>query len=313
LAHGHVGKPASSPDRIRGKLLADPALMLRIVFVLAAFVVLTVTLAAVLALMGVLRLPGRGKLSLLYSRAVCALLGLRITVVGTPPRHHAVLILANHVSWLDILAITATVPVIFVAKSEVARWPLIGWVARARGTVFVERDRRRQTAEANAHIARHLAEGQSLVLFAEGTSSDGNRVLPFRSALVGALREALAQVEDGKRIAVQPLSVGYTGLLGLPMGRQHRPIVAWYGDRDLLPHLKEFLRRGAADLTLSWGEPIEHESAADRKAVVRSLETVVRTLTAASLRGRPIPPPAIREAPRAPLPEPGAVTLPQAS
>ena len=287
--------------------------MLRVVLVMTAFVVLTAALAVVLGVMALLRLPGRGKVSLRYSRAVCALLGVRINVVGAPPQHHAVLILANHVSWLDILAITATVPVIFVAKSEVRRWPLIGWVARARGTVFVERDRRQRTPEANADIAGHLAEGQSIVLFAEGTSSDGNRVLPFRSALVGALRAALAQVEAGRRIAVQPLSVGYTGLLGLPMGRQHRPIVAWYGDRDLLPHLREFLRRGAVDVTLSWGEPVEFEGGAERKTVVRSLEAVVRALTAAALRGRPIPTPMVGEAPRTAAPAPGTAAVPQAS
>ena len=287
--------------------------MLRVVGVLTAFVILTAGLAAVLAAMGLLRLNGRGRVSLHYSRAVCALLGVRIKVVGRPPEHHAVLILANHVSWLDILAITATVPVIFVAKSEVARWPLIGWVARARGTVFVERDRRQRTPEANADIARHLADGQSIVLFAEGTSSDGNRVLPFRTALVGALREALAQVEAGKRIAVQPLSIGYTGLLGLPMGRQHRPVVAWYGDRDLLPHLREFLRRGAVDVTLSWGEPIEQENGADRKAVVRSLEACVRAMTASALRGRPVAAPAAGGRQGITVPKPGPATVPQAS
>jgi 1-acyl-sn-glycerol-3-phosphate acyltransferase len=288
--------------------------MLRVLLVALAFVVLTAMLALVLAAMALLRLPGRGRVSLRYSRAVCGLLGVRITVVGTPPRHHAVLILSNHVSWLDILAVTATVPVIFVAKSEVARWPLIGWVARARGTVFVERDRRQRTPEANADIARHLADGQSIVLFAEGTSSDGNRVLPFRTALVGALRQALEQAGADKRIAVQPLSIGYTGICGLPMGRQHRPLVAWYGDRDLVPHVREFLRRGAVDVTLSWGEPVEQDSTADRKAVVRSLETVVRTLTAATLRGRPIPlqPPAPSTATAAP-PDPSRVTATQAS
>ena len=288
--------------------------MLRVVFVLTAFAVLTAVLAVALALMTLLRLPGRGRLSTRYSRTVCALLNVRINVVGTPPSHHSVLILSNHVSWLDILVITATVPVIFVAKREVRRWPLIGWVARARGTVFVERERRRQTAEAASDIAQYLAEGQSIVLFAEGTSSDGNRVLPFRPALVGALREALAQVEAGKRIAVQPLSVGYTGLLGLPMGRQHRPVVAWYGDRDLFPHLVEFLRRGAVDVTLTWGEPVEHDGVSDRKAVVQSLEEAVRLMTAAALRGRPVEAPSAAEPGQpAGVPEPGAATVPQAS
>jgi len=262
--------------------------MLRIVTVLAIFAVLTALLAVVLGVLAVLRLPGRGRVSVAYSRTICALIGVRVRVIGAPPRRHSVLILSNHVSWLDIVVLTATVPVIFVAKSEVAHWPLIGLVARARGTVFVVRDRRQQTAAANAAIARYLAEGQSIVLFAEGTSSDGNRVLPFRSALVGALKSAVAQVEAGKRIAVQPLSISYTGLQGLPMGRQHRPVVAWYGDRDLLPHLAQFLRRGAVDATLNWGKPVEDVSIADRKAVVRSQEAVVRAMTASALRGRPI-------------------------
>jgi 1-acyl-sn-glycerol-3-phosphate acyltransferase len=284
--------------------------MLRAVLVLTAFVVLTASLAAALAVMTWLRLPGRGRLSLHYSCAVCRLLNVRIKVVGAPPEHHSVLILSNHVSWLDILVISATVAVIFVAKSEVRRWPLIGWVARARGTVFVERDRRRQTAEAAADVAQYLAEGQSIVLFAECTSSDGNRVLAFRPALVGALREALAQVEAGKRIAVQPLSVGYTGLLGLPMGRQHRPTVAWYGDRDLLPHLVEFLRRGAVDVTLTWGAPVEHDGGNDRKAVVRALETAVRTMTASALRGRPVVAAEAGETEGVGVREPGAATVP---
>jgi 1-acyl-sn-glycerol-3-phosphate acyltransferase len=276
--------------------------MLRFVLVVAAFVVLTAALALVLLVQSVLRLPGRGAVSIRYSRIICALLGVRIHCVGTPPTHRSVLILANHVSWLDILVITATVPVNFVAKREVAGWPLVGWVARARGTVFVDRERRQQTPAANARIARSLAEGQSIVLFAEGTSSDGNRVLPFRSALVGALKSAVSQVAAGERIAVQPLSIGYTGLQGLPMGRQHRPIVAWYGDRSLVPHLREFLRRGAVDVTLSWGAPIDDDRVTDRKAVVRSIEAAVRALTAAALRGRPLaaatkPPPAPVAAP----------------
>lgn len=266
--------------------------MLRVGFVTVSFVALTALLSATLAALRILRLPGRGAVSIGYSRLICALLQVRIHSRGTPPRR-SVLILSNHVSWLDILAITATAPVIFVAKSEVAGWPLIGWVARARGTVFVDRQRRRQTAAANAAIASHLAEGQSIVLFAEGTSSDGNRVLPFRSALVGAVKEALAQVKEGRTIAVQPLSVAYTHIQGLPMGRQHRPLVAWTGDTALAPHVKDLILAGAVDVTLSWGEPVAYDPALDRKALVRALEQSVRAMTAGVLRGRPASPPCI--------------------
>ena len=264
--------------------------MPRVILVGAAFILLTACLAAVLTVLGLLRLPGRGAVSIAYSRMVCAMLAVRIHNEGEPPHGRPVLILANHVSWLDILVLTATAPVIFVAKSEVAAWPLIGRVARARGTVFVERQRRRQTAAANAEIARFLGEGQSIVLFAEGTSSDGNRVLPFRSALVGALKDALQQAGVDAGIAVQPLSIAYTRVQGLPMGRYNRPLVAWYGERELVPHVNAFIRCGAVDVTLSWGEPVPYDGA-HRKQVVATLEQAVRSMTAAALAGRPAPVP----------------------
>ena len=111
-------------------------------------------------------------------------------VVGEPVRDRAVLFVSNHVSWVDILVIGSVAPVAFVAKSEVANWPLVGITARLQRTVFVDRTRRQQTGDAIAEIVKRLAGGTSVVLFAEGTSSDGNRVLPFRSALVGAVQRS---------------------------------------------------------------------------------------------------------------------------
>ena len=111
-------------------------------------------------------------------------------VVGEPVRGRAVLFVSNHVSWADIVVIGSIAPVAFVAKREVADWPLVGITARMQRTVFVDRARRHQTGDAIGEIVERLAAGTSVVLFAEGTSSDGNRVLPFRSALVGAVKEA---------------------------------------------------------------------------------------------------------------------------
>ena len=147
-------------------------------------------------------------------------------------------------------------------------------------TVFVDRTRRQQTAEVNADIARRLAERHPVVLFAEGTSSDGNRVLEFRSALVGAV----AQLDPAHAVMLQPASIGYTRVEGIPMGRRHRPLVAWYGDLDFTPHFKEFVRRGTVDVTVTFGAPTPFDSGADRKAVARSLEAAVRRLMVATLR-----------------------------
>jgi lyso-ornithine lipid O-acyltransferase len=124
------------------------------------------------------------------------------------------------------------------------------------------------------------------VLFAEGTSSDGNRVLAFRSALIGAIKHAAPS--GAAAILIQPMSICYAGLHGIPMGRQHRPLVAWYGDHDFMPHIKAFIARGAVDAVVSYGAHVVVGAAdADRKAMTKTLEGTVRGLTTAALLGRP--------------------------
>lgn len=197
----------------------------------------------------------------------------------------AVLYVSNHGSWADIVVIGSVAPVAFVAKREVASWPLVGVTVKIQRTVFVARTRRHQAAGAVADFVKRLKDGLSVVLFAEGTSSDGNRVLPFRSALLGAVEEASAHAGN---ILIQPMSISYTGLHGIPMGRQHRPLVAWYGDLDFLPHIKAFIEQGAVDAVVSYGEAVPADAEIDRKAMTRRLESSVRSMLASALRGRPL-------------------------
>ena len=261
--------------------------MVRGLIVATIFFSMTPLLIAAQWLLVKLRLPGWGVIGVNYYRFLCLGLRVRVRVVGEPVRDGTVLFVSNHVSWADILAIGTIMPVAYVSKSEVARWPLVGLAAKMQRTVFVDRARRHQTGDAIAEIVQRLAGGTSVVLFAEGTSSDGNRVLPFRSALVGAVKEAGARAESG--ILIQPMSICYTGLNGIPMGRQHRPTVAWYGDLDFMPHIKALMARGAVDAVISYGEPVAADGTADRKAMTRSLEGAVRAITSATLRGRPRP------------------------
>ena len=158
-------------------------------------------------------------------------------------------------------------------------------MARLQRTVFVDRTRRQQTGDAIAAMVRRLAEGIPVVLFAEGTSNDGNRVLPFRSALIGALRDAAAHDALQGRVAIQPLSIGYVAAGGIPLGRRGRTLTAWYGDLDLLPHLKRFIYGGPFDVTVTFGDPLADAAGDDRKAVAKTLESSVRRMTAAALRG----------------------------
>ncbi len=259
--------------------------MARALFVATFFFTMTPLLIAAQWLLIKLSLPGWGAIAVNYYRVLCWVLGLRVCVVGKPVRDHAVLFVSNHVSWADILAIGSIMPIAFVSKSEVAKWPLVGSAAKMQRTVFVDRSRRHQTGDAIAEMVKRLAGGTSVVLFAEGTSSDGNRVLPFRSALIGAVKEASARSESG--ILIQPMSICYTGINGIPMGRQHRPAVAWYGDLDFVPHIKALMDRGAIDAVITYGEPMAADGTADRKEMTKRLECAVRGITAATLRGAP--------------------------
>jgi lyso-ornithine lipid O-acyltransferase len=259
--------------------------MTRALFIAAFFFTMTPLLISLQWVLTKLGLPGWGFIASNYYSVLCTLLRIRVRVNGAPMHDRAVLYVSNHVSWADIVVIGSLAPVAFVAKREVASWPLVGVTAKIQRTVFVDRTRRHQAAGAVADIVKRLKDGLSVVLFAEGTSSDGNRVLPFRSALLGAVEEASAHAGN---ILIQPMSISYTGLHGIPMGRQHRPLVAWYGDLDFLPHIKAFIEQGAVDAVVSYGEAVPADVEIDRKAMTRRLESSVRGMLASALRGRPL-------------------------
>jgi 1-acyl-sn-glycerol-3-phosphate acyltransferase len=221
---------------------------------------------------------------MLFHRYAIAVVGVRVRVIGAPAPQRPLLLAANHASWLDIPVVGAVCPLCFVAKSEIGSWPVFGTLARLQRSIFVDRSRRTATGTVSREMAARLAAGEPVVLFAEGTSSDGNRVLPFRTALLGATREAVAA--GGEAVSVQPVSVAYTHRNGLPLGRMGRPFVAWYGDMEFVSHLWTILMDGAIDATVTFGEPVRAEAGADRKRLAIELEREVRRLTTEALLGR---------------------------
>jgi 1-acyl-sn-glycerol-3-phosphate acyltransferase len=223
------------------------------------------------------------KVAQLWQRFVCRLIGIRVTVVGRPAEERPLLLLSNHNSWLDIPILASVAPVSFIAKQEVASWPVVGFLARTQRTVFVDRNSRQATGEHANEVAGRLSKGDIMVLFAEGTSSDGNKVLPFRSALVGAAQRAIS---DGGAATVQPVAIAYPRMLGLPLGRQHRPLVAWYGGASLAPHLKRILSEGGVDVTVVFGPPHRLSPRDDRKKVTQEAGERVRRIVASVNAGR---------------------------
>jgi len=242
----------------------------------------TLPLMGVQAVLLALRSPLAAELPRLYHRMCCRILGFRIAAKGAPCDNRPTLFVVNHVSYTDITILGALIKGSFVAKSEVARWPLFGLLAKLQRTVFIERRAHRTAAQRGAIVER-LAAGDGLILFPEGTSSDGSRVLPFKSALFSA---ATTGAGGGRSVVVQPVSLAYVRLNGVPMGRLYRPFFAWYGDMDMASHLWTQLGLGIATVSVEFHAPVLAGAFASRKALAAHCQGVVAEGVARALSGR---------------------------
>lgn len=228
-----------------------------------------------------LRLPLRSTIPLWYHRRCCRILGIRVERRGRQSRSQPTLYVTNHSSYLDITVLGSVIPGSFVAKSEVAGWFFFGWLARLQRTVFVERRALRARDQRDA-LARRLDRGDNLILFPEGTSDDGNRVLPFKSALLSAAERR----PQGQPLVVQPVSVAYTKLDGLPLGRSLRPFFAWYGDMELAPHLWQLAGLGRLTVAVHFHQPVTLDDFGSRKRLSEHCQAKVAQGVALALSGR---------------------------
>jgi len=223
---------------------------------------------------------GRGKewFARFYWRGVAGILGLRLRVIGELAMARPVVFVANHSSWLDVVALGAVLPACFIAKGDVADWPVIGAIARLGRTIFVSRARETVAREQRVLEAR-LAGGDNIILFPEGTTSDGNRVLPFASAF---LTLAFCPAQP----AVQPVTIVYDQLDGLPVRRGDRAELAWYGDMELAPHVLNLARRCSLRATIVLGVPVPPGAHKNRKALTAALEREIAASAAVLRQGR---------------------------
>ncbi len=203
----------------------------------------------------------RGAILQTWARGVGRILGMRIAVEGRPPRA-PFLRVANHLSYVDVVLLAASLRCAFVSKAEVARWPVIGLLARMMGTVFVDRRRRRELIRVGARMRALLAAGQALVLFPEGTSSAGRDVHEFRSALLQPAAEL--------GLPVRHAALRYQ----TPPGEMPATLaVSWWGEMTFVPHLSRLLRLPGFEARLVFGpEPIVDR---DRKRLARRLQRAV--------------------------------------
>ncbi|MFT3732800.1 MAG: lysophospholipid acyltransferase family protein [Hyphomicrobium sp.] len=262
---------------------------LRASSVLAGFFGFTLPLMPVQALLLKVSPSAARRFPNWYHKNVCRILGITLNVDGAVVSDKPVLLVCNHTSWLDIPVLSAVAPVSFVAKLEVGSWPFVSALARLQRSVFVDRTRRQATGEAAGEIAARLKQGDAIVLFAEGTSSDGNRVLPFKTSLFGAVTANGSPPENGSNgdVVVQTIAIVYTHVRGVPLTRADRPRIGWYGDMELTSHAWGVLKLGPITATIKISPPVPLSAFKDRKDLALKTERTVRAAVLGVLRGRP--------------------------
>lgn len=195
----------------------------------------------------------------IYFKFLLIIFGINIKFEGTKSKNKTVYV-SNHTSYLDILILGASLDAFFVAKSEIAGWPLINRVVKLGGTIFVNRSKKLNATKQVNKLNQIIKNGSNIILFPEGTSNDGQKVLPFKSSLF-----SITDFEENKDCYVQPISITYTGLDGLPLSRMFKPFFAWYGDMDLLPHAWKFLGLGSSEIKVKYHQPLKFAKFESRK------------------------------------------------
>lgn len=193
--------------------------------------------------------------------AVTRILRVKVQIRGRPSSAQPTLFVANHLSWLDICVLGQILTSSFVARADLATWRLFGYLSTLRRTIFIDRENRARSGTHMELMNKRLHDGDSLILFPEGTSSDGGRVLPFKSSLF-----AVAERWTGQEpLTVQPVSIFYTELNGMPMGRHFRPYVTWFGDMELGPHVWDLMRTGRVTAVVTFHPPVTIDQVGNRK------------------------------------------------
>lgn len=250
-----------------------------------------------------LALPGRGKarFAQLYWSTICKLMGMKVRVIGEPATGgmRPVVYASNHSSWLDVPVLGGNLQACFVSKDDVGQWPVVGQVARLGRTIFVSRQRG-TTGRERDDMRLRLAAGDDLILFPEGTSSDGTRVLPFHSSFFAAAKPSVVigagagEVPNGGGAAascrplVQPVSVVYDRLAGLPVGNARRSVFSWYGDMDLASHFWQLAQWRSMRASIVLHPPLDPADFPTRKALAQATWKAVADGAALLRQNRPV-------------------------
>lgn len=201
----------------------------------------------------------------LWHKGVCRILGLSVIIEGTPVQDRQVIFVSNHLSYLDIPVIGSALKASFVAKGEVASWPVFGFLSKLQQTAFITRSRTEIGRDKN-NLEAMMKDGRSMIIFPEGTSTDGRTVVPFKSSLF-----SIALADENADIWLQPFTISIINVDGrTPEDQAVRDLYAWHGDMTLTPHLSAFARTTGATIKLSFHAPLQVRLTPDRKVLSRT-------------------------------------------
>lgn len=205
----------------------------------------------------------RGRIFNFACKGILWICGVHVKRVGEPSDSRPLLVVSNHLSYLDIWILGSVMDCRFVPKKEIAHWPVVGWICKMSGAVFLDRSAHK-IREATQAISAVLETGEVVAVFPEATTGDGKRLLPFKPALF----------EAAKGAAIQPVAIAYRKIRGLPIDYGQWPLIAWYGDMVLLPHLWHVLSLGRIDVEVHFLPPLSSVRV-DRKELVHQAHSAI--------------------------------------
>jgi 1-acyl-sn-glycerol-3-phosphate acyltransferase len=220
-------------------------------------------------------IPFFGKwLPVIFHKLLLWLLSINVEYEGNYQRaKDCNFFVSNHLSYLDIPILGSIFPLRFVAKSEVQFWPVFGFLSKLAGTIFIKRKRSDSIIQ-KSKIFDLLSSGDKVCIFPEGTTSDGNRVLDFKSSSFSAL--------ENQNFLIQPVVICYSDLNGIPINRWLRPVIAWYGDMDLKPHILKLVTLRSIKIKLIFIDPVCSTHFASRKNLSNYLEEKIKFIYSSS-------------------------------
>ena len=231
------------------------------------FVFITIWLIVIKVIFGIILPKYSIHIPRFFHKILLWLINIKVKTEGNICiQNKGMIYVSNHLSYIDIPVLGSLLAAKFVAKLEVSKWPIIGNFAKIGNTIFIKRLKNDLLKEKNI-IEQEIASGEKVILFPEGTTSDGIRVLNFKSSLLSSV--------ESQDSFIQPIVINYEGINGLPLNRGLKPVIAWYGDMDLKPHLLNLLKIFSITARVCFLEPINSKDFKNRKNMTLSLQNVI--------------------------------------